>query len=76
MPPELHGRHFRHLQGRVALTRTGEERYRETKAAIDEVTGRLYAGLPAEDLATTVRILTTITERAEAALSATPTIPE
>jgi DNA-binding MarR family transcriptional regulator len=55
---------------RVGLTETGRARYRQIRAAIDQVVARLYGNIPAEDLATTSRVLTLITARANAELGA------
>ena len=54
----------------VEFTDAGQARYRQTRAAVDEVTARLFGDLPAEDLATAGRVLTVITARANAELSA------
>lgn len=50
----------------VGLTSTGQTRHRQIRTAIEEVTGRLFADLPAEDLATAGRVLAIITARANA----------
>jgi DNA-binding MarR family transcriptional regulator len=55
---------------RVGLTETGRARYRQIRAAVEEVVARLYGNIPAEDLATTSRVLTLITARANAELGA------
>jgi hypothetical protein len=52
--------------GEVALTAEGATRYRKLRAAIDGVTARLYGDLPVDDLQTAARILTVVTERANA----------
>jgi DNA-binding MarR family transcriptional regulator len=51
---------------RIGLTETGQARYRSIRTALDEVISRLFGDLPAEDLATAGRVLTIITERANA----------
>lgn len=50
----------------VGLTSTGQTRHRQIRTAIEEATGRLFADLPAEDLATAGRVLAIITARANA----------
>ncbi len=54
---------------RVGLTDAGQARYQQIRTAIGEITARLYGDLPAGDLATTGRVLTTITARANAELA-------
>ncbi|WP_329539479.1 hypothetical protein [Streptomyces sp. NBC_01358] len=54
---------------RLAMTAAGSELHRTHRAALSEVTARLYADLPAEDLATTGRVLTEVTARANAVLA-------
>jgi len=51
---------------RIGLTETGQARYRSIRTALDEVISQLFGDLPAEDLATAGRVLTIITERANA----------
>jgi DNA-binding MarR family transcriptional regulator len=51
----------------VRLTAAGEARYAEIRAAIDAIVTPAYAGIPAEDLATAARVLTTVTARLNAA---------
>jgi DNA-binding MarR family transcriptional regulator len=53
----------------VTLTDAGRARHQQIRAAIGEISGRLYAGLPADDLATAGRVLTTLTARANAELA-------
>jgi hypothetical protein len=45
-------------------------RFSQIRAAIGEVTARLYADIPPDDLAAAGRVLTTITTRATAELAA------
>ena len=52
---------------RVRLTDAGRARFAEIRAAIDAIVTPAYAGIPAEDLATAARVLTTITARLNAA---------
>lgn len=52
----------------LRLAPSGEARQREVRAAIAGVTARLYADLPAEDLAVAGRVLTLLTARANAEL--------
>lgn len=54
---------------RLSLTAAGSELHRTHRAALSEVTARLYADLPAEDLATAGRVLTEVTARADAMLA-------
>ncbi|MFI6335767.1 MarR family winged helix-turn-helix transcriptional regulator [Streptomyces sp. NPDC050535] len=56
--------------GQVALTESGRELFEGVRAGGNEIAARLYAGIPAEDLATAGRVLTLITERADAELAA------
>ncbi|MFC4108595.1 hypothetical protein ACFOX0_22010 [Micromonospora zhanjiangensis] len=55
--------------GTVALTDAGRARYADIRAALDEVTARLYGDLPAADLSTAGRVLATVTARANAELT-------
>jgi hypothetical protein len=48
----------------VTLGDAGRERYARIRAAIDQITAALYADIPADDLATVQRVLSTISERA------------
>src|SRR4051794_35701649 len=52
------------LTGGAGLTDTGQARFAEISAGIAGITQRLYAGLPADDLETAGRVLSTITARA------------
>jgi DNA-binding MarR family transcriptional regulator len=54
----------------VRITDAGRELYDSTSAATAPITARIYAGLPTEDLAAAGRVLTLITERANAELAA------
>ncbi len=56
---------------RVGLTDAGQARYHQIRAALDEITARLYGDLAADDLATAGRVLTVITARANAELTST-----
>ncbi|HEY2985939.1 MAG TPA: hypothetical protein VGJ38_17410 [Jatrophihabitantaceae bacterium] len=53
----------------VELTADGLALHRRIRAGIDQVTERLYGDLPQDDLATTGRILATVTQRANAVLA-------
>jgi DNA-binding MarR family transcriptional regulator len=53
----------------VELTDPGQKRYREIRAAVDEVTARVYGDIPADDLATAARVLTQITARLNAEIA-------
>lgn len=57
--------------GPVRLTAAGTRIFGEVRGATAEVVHRLWGDLPAEDLATAGRVLTIITERANAELAAT-----
>ncbi|MGE7391763.1 MarR family winged helix-turn-helix transcriptional regulator [Streptomyces sp. NPDC004126] len=52
----------------LSLTDTGRDLYETTAAATAGIAARLYAGIPAEDLAVAGRVLTLITDRANAEL--------
>ncbi|TRV73260.1 winged helix DNA-binding protein [Streptomyces sp. 130] len=54
----------------LALTPAGESLVRTHRAALAEVTAKLYGDLPAEDLAAAGRVLTEVTARADAMLAA------
>jgi DNA-binding MarR family transcriptional regulator len=56
-------------EDRLILTPDGAERYEQIRAGSAAIVERLYAGLPIEDLFTTRRILTTVTERANGELA-------
>jgi len=53
----------------VRITEAGRELYDTTSAATAPLTARVYAGIPEEDLAVAGRVLTLITERANAELA-------
>ncbi|MFG2433860.1 MarR family transcriptional regulator [Streptomyces sp. NPDC048508] len=55
--------------GDVSLTDAGRELFDSIRTAGDAIAARLYAGIPAEDLATAGRVLTLVTERADAELA-------
>jgi len=50
----------------VTVTGTAQQLHSRIRAAIAEITQRLWGDLPAEDLATAGRVLAIITERADA----------
>ncbi|WP_086729577.1 MarR family transcriptional regulator [Streptomyces carpinensis] len=54
---------------RLRLTDAGRELYESTTTETAEISARLYAGIPAEDLAIAGRVLALITERANAQLA-------
>ncbi|MEU6372505.1 MarR family transcriptional regulator [Streptomyces sp. NPDC046909] len=54
----------------VRITDAGRELYDTTSAATAPLTARVYADIPEEDLAVAGRVLTLITERANAELAA------
>jgi hypothetical protein len=47
----------------VELTESGMARYTRIRSAIGEVVGRVYGAIPDEDLVTSARVLTQITDR-------------
>jgi DNA-binding MarR family transcriptional regulator len=54
---------------RVGLSEAGQDRYREIRSALDDVTDRLFGNFPPEDLATAGRVLAIVTTRANAELA-------
>jgi DNA-binding MarR family transcriptional regulator len=54
----------------VRITDAGRELYATTSGETAPITARIYDGIPAEDLAVTGRVLSLITERAGAELTA------
>ena len=54
----------------VRITDAGRELYERTSAETAPITARVYAGIPAEDLAVAGRVLSLITERADAEFAA------
>ncbi|NEB02740.1 MarR family winged helix-turn-helix transcriptional regulator [Streptomyces sp. SID13726] len=54
---------------RVRITDAGRELYARTSAETAPVSARIYAGIPTEDLAVAGRVLSLITERADAELA-------
>jgi hypothetical protein len=48
----------------------GSARFSEIRDGIAQITGRLYGGFPAADLAVAHRVLAAVTERANAVLAA------
>lgn len=56
---------------RVRLTEAGQARYQQIRAALNDLTQRLYGDLPAEDLVVAGRVLFVITARANAELAGT-----
>ncbi|MFI0960099.1 MarR family winged helix-turn-helix transcriptional regulator [Streptomyces sp. NPDC021080] len=55
--------------GQVSLTNAGRELFASIRAAGDAIAARVYAGIPAEDLAAAGRVLALVTERADAELA-------
>ncbi|MET9835664.1 MarR family transcriptional regulator [Streptomyces sp. NPDC006385] len=55
---------------RVRITDAGRELYDVITAGTSPITARIYAGIPTEDLVAAGRVLTLITERADAELAA------
>lgn len=56
-------------EARLGLTEAGRERRDAIAAGTADITARLYADLPAEDLAAAARVLLAVTERANSALA-------
>ncbi|MGX1567709.1 MarR family winged helix-turn-helix transcriptional regulator [Streptomyces sp. NPDC055506] len=54
----------------VRITDAGRELYDRASGETAPITGRIYDGIPAEDLAVAGRVLSLITERADAELAA------
>ncbi|MER6414269.1 MarR family transcriptional regulator [Streptomyces humidus] len=54
----------------LRLTDAGRRLYESTAAETAEISARLYAGVPAADLAVAGRVLTLVTQRADAELAA------
>ena len=54
----------------LQLTDEGRGVYGQIRARVDETIGKLYADIPADDLATAGRVLTLVTARADAELAA------
>jgi len=55
---------------RIALTDAGRGCYQQIAEPLAEITGRMYADLPPDDLATAGRVLTLLAARANAELAA------
>ena len=54
----------------MELIPTGEAEHQRLTAIVGKATAQLYSGFDAEDLATTRRVLVTVTERVSAQLRA------
>ncbi|MGP4089715.1 MarR family winged helix-turn-helix transcriptional regulator [Streptomyces sp. KR55] len=54
----------------LRITDAGRKLYETTAAETGEISARIYAGIPAEDLAVAGRVLVLVTERANAELAA------
>jgi len=59
-----------HEPSQVRITDTGRALFETTSAETAPLTARVYAGIPAEDLAVAGRVLSLITERADEELAA------
>ncbi|MFJ8200986.1 MarR family transcriptional regulator [Streptomyces sp. NPDC096152] len=57
------------VASRIRLTAAGQKLYESTTAETAEISARLCAGIPAEELAVAGRVLSLITERANAELA-------
>jgi DNA-binding MarR family transcriptional regulator len=53
------------------LTDAGQRLHRQVRTAVSEITERLWGDLPAEDIASAGRVLSTVLERANAELAKT-----
>ncbi len=60
-----------HRSSAVQLTPEGESEHRRLTGIVGGLTGALYAGFDADELAVTRRVLVTLTERADAHVVAT-----
>jgi predicted ArsR family transcriptional regulator len=58
-----------YLTDRTSVTQRAQDLFTRVRAATREITERLWGDLPAEDLATAGRVLSIITERANAELA-------
>ncbi|HEY3957075.1 MAG TPA: hypothetical protein VGM53_27220 [Streptosporangiaceae bacterium] len=58
-----------YLTGGTSVTQRARDLFTRVRAATQEITERLWGDLPAEDLATAGRVLSIITERANAELA-------
>ncbi|MGC5310692.1 MarR family winged helix-turn-helix transcriptional regulator [Micromonospora zamorensis] len=56
----------------LALTDTGRATQRSVVAAVADLSARLYADIPSDEAGTAARVLTLVTERANAELAAVP----
>lgn len=52
----------------IGVTEAGQLRYRAIRSEVDRVTARLYADIPADELATAGRVLALVTQRANSEL--------
>ncbi|MEU5906660.1 hypothetical protein ABZ780_20090 [Micromonospora sp. NPDC047467] len=57
---------------RMRLTDTGHATQRRVSAAVADITARLYGDIPADEASVAARVLTLVTQRANADLAATP----
>ncbi|MFF0256569.1 hypothetical protein ACFYPW_29195 [Micromonospora zamorensis] len=57
---------------RVTLTDTGRATQRSVVASVADLSARLYADIPTEEASTAARVLTLVTQRANAELAAIP----
>jgi DNA-binding MarR family transcriptional regulator len=55
--------------GAISVTDAGQQLHSRVRTAVTEITERLWGDLPEQDLATAGRVLTIITERANAELA-------
>ncbi|MET8323056.1 MarR family winged helix-turn-helix transcriptional regulator [Micromonospora sp. NPDC005189] len=60
-------------EAQVRLTDNGHATQRRVSAAVADITARLYGDIPADEASTAARVLTLITQRANAELAAIPT---
>ncbi|CAM5250426.1 MarR family winged helix-turn-helix transcriptional regulator [Streptomyces griseomycini] len=60
-----------HEPSGVRITDAGREVHERSSAETGVISARIYSGIPAEDLAVAGRVLTLVTERADAELAAT-----
>ncbi|MET8121599.1 MarR family winged helix-turn-helix transcriptional regulator [Micromonospora sp. NPDC005291] len=60
-------------EAQVRLTDNGHATQRRVSAAVADITARLYGDIPADEASAAARVLTLITQRANAELAAIPT---
>ncbi|MET7707745.1 MarR family winged helix-turn-helix transcriptional regulator [Micromonospora sp. NPDC005413] len=59
-------------EAQIRLTDNGHATQRRVSAAVADITARLYGDIPADEASAAARVLTLVTQRANAELAATP----